>query len=202
MCEALFLHEYRKVKLKPHWDTLHSIEIRYARIKKTIGDALPQEKSRDQLYYELLCAYPLPPMVDFRTSATADAERRSLCLLMASNAFSSRSLLLSANTIDSKISVTSSFTSVTATLKLNNGADLSFTEFLFSLELAELDLSLEDIPLAPMPLGLANFICLCCERIGLLLLLSDTAVAIRAATTKIMKKNFETNILSMWLEVD
>ena len=169
---------------------------------RTLGNMQPKEKSCDRLHYEQLCTYPLPPMVDFRTSATADAERSSLCLLMASNAFSSRSLLLSANTIDSKISVTSSFTSFTATLKLNNGADLSLTEFLFSLELMELDLSPVDIPLAPIPLGLANFICLCCERIGLLLLLSDTAVAMKAATTTTMKKNFETSISNTWLTGD
>lgn len=143
---------------------------------------------------DVICTYPLPPSVDFRTNATADAERSSLCLFMASNVFSSRSLLLSAKTMDSNISVTSSLTAVAAILKLNNGADLSFTEFLFSLQLIELDLSLEDVPLAPIPPGLASFICLCCDRIGLLLLLSATVVANSVVTTTIINRNFEKNI--------
>ena len=146
--------------------------------------------TRVRFWYSNVFTNPFPPTVDFKTNATAPAESRNLCLLIASNVFSTRSFAEVAKAIDSNMSITSSFTAVAASFALNKGASVVLAEVLppsASIEAELLSLEVELLPLIPPVL--TSFTWRCWDRIGLLLLLSDeTMRALVKSARKEMKK--------------
>ena len=142
----------------------------------------------------MFSTYPFPPTVDFKTNATAPADSRNLCLLIASNVFSTRSFAEVAKAIDSNISITSSLTAVAANLALNRV--VGFAEPLpFSKSIVAALLSVEAELLPLIPPVLTSFTWRCWDRMGLLLLLSDETMRAPQNIKKVKHKMDRRSIL-------
>ena len=137
---------------------------------------------------------PFPPTVDFKTNATAPADSKNLCLLIASNVFSTRSLAEVAKAIDSNISITSSLTAVAANFALNRVVVLA-EPLPFSKSIVAELLSLEAELLPLIPPVLASFTWRCWDRMGLLLLLSDETMRAPQNIKSVMHTKHRRSIL-------